>query len=173
MARGNTWTNADGLEIGFERRDSINKEDAVVHTLGRKKQAEIIVDHTNIASFADAVAAGSKAFQIPAGSIVTGGEIHVSEAFNLLTSLTVGLKQADGTTDDPDGILLSELLAGLTLDAVHPIDGAYLDAVTAEDLVLSVTVVGTAPTAGVMKVLIEYREPTPSQASPAIITGVI
>jgi hypothetical protein len=172
MARGNTAT-LDGLEVGYGTRDSVNEYDAVVHTYGRISQAEIRVDHTNIANFADAVDPLSKHFEIPVGSVVLTSQIVVEETFLNLTSLVVGLKETDGTTVDPDGLHAAILLAALTDGDVEDGAGALVGTELAQDSVLSITVTGTAPTAGKMAVLIEYREPLPAEDAPAVITGII
>ena len=75
MSRGNTWTNADGLVVGFASRDTHNIEDSVVHTLGRRKQAEVRIDSSTIATLAAGVAPGAKAFEIPAGARMTAAAV--------------------------------------------------------------------------------------------------
>ena len=171
MARGNTAI-LDGLEVGYGTRDSVNEYDAVVHTYGRIKQAEIRVDHTNIANFADAVDPLTKHFEIPVGSVVLTSQIVVEESFAAMTRLTVGLKQTDGTTIDPDGLHTIILVAALTDGDVLDGTGALVGTELANDSVLGVTVTGSAATAGKMAVLIEYREPLPSEDSPAVLVGI-
>lgn len=176
MARAETWTNADGLVVGFGPRDSINKYDSEVHTLGRIRQAEVMVDHSNITSFADATALTeqSKHFQIPAGSVIVSSTLRVLETVTDLTSLTIGLKEyADGSTNDPDGLHASILLANLTDGDTDVGAGALIGTEVATDQALVVDVTGTTPTAGEFMVLVEYIEPRVSQASPAVIVGEI
>ena len=172
MARSETAI-LDGLVVGYGTRDSVNPQDARVHTLGRRKQHEVRVDHTNILSFADAVDPATTFFEIPAGSVVLSSQIVVLETFLNLTSIVVGLKEPDGTTTDPDGLHAAILLAALTDGDVEDGAGALVGTELAVNGVLSVTVTGTAPTAGAFTLLVEVREPVPSQDSPAVISGII
>ena len=173
MARANEST-LDGIIVGYGARDSINPFDSEVHTLGRLKQAEILVDQSNIATFADAVNPDQRHLQIPIGSVVLSSQIVVLQTFDALTSIVVGLKDFDdGATNDPNGLHATILLAALTDGDVEDGAGALIGTELDEDQALSITVTGSAPTVGEMVVLIEYREAVPSQASPAIIVGEI
>lgn len=174
MARENTWVNNDGLRVGFGTRDTINQYDSQVHTYGRVLQAEIMVDASNIATFADATAPLSKDFEIPAQSVIVSSTLRVLESFDALTSIVVGLKDYDdGAANDPNGLHDTILLAALTDGDVDVGAGALIGTEVDEDQALSVTVTGSAATVGEFMVLVEYIEPRPSQASPAIIVGEI
>ena len=172
MARSETAI-LDGLVVGYGPLDSVNPQDARVHTLGRHKQHEVRVDHTNIATFADAVDPATTYFEIPAGSVVLSSQIVVLETWDALTSIVVGLKEPDGTTDDPDGLHTAILLAALTDGDVEDGTGALVGTELVNNGVLSVTVTGAAATVGAFALLVEVREPVPSQDSPAVITGII
>lgn len=172
MARSETAI-LDGLLVGYGTRDSVNPQDARVHTLGRHKQHEVRVDHTNIADFADGVDPATTFFEIPAGSVVLSSQIVVLETFADLTSITVGLKQPDGTSDDPDGLHTTILLAALADGDVEEGGGAFVGTELVNNGVLAVVVTGTPPTAGAFTILVEVREPVPSQDSPDVITGII
>lgn len=183
MARANTAT-LDNLVVGYGTRDTINPQDTVVHTLGRVKQAEIVVDHTNIAEFVEDVLpaeGGEKAFQIPAGSNILRTTIVVEEDVTDLTTLSMGLKdtvtgaQLHGDVDTLVTIV-EAIEANLETGDVLVGLGNLMDdlgVVTTADATLSVTVNGTPPTSGRMIVLIEYVEPQATQTPPAVIVGEI
>lgn len=174
MATANSWTNPDGLVVPFGARDTHNIEDAVVHSLGRVKQAEVRLDHTTLAALASGTAVTSKSLQIPAGSALQSSTFIVKEAFTDLTSVVIGTKGSDGVTEDADGINTTILLAALTAGATIEGTGAQLlGDVTDEDLYVSLDVTGTAPTAGEAVLIIEYIEPVPSSTPPSVITGAI
>lgn len=183
MARANIAT-LDGLVVGYGTRDSINPQDSVVHTLGRVKQAEIVVDFTNIAEFVEdalPVEGVAKAFVIPGGSNILRTTIVVEDDVTDLTSLAMGLKdtatgaQLHGGTDVLVTVV-EAIEANLeTGDTVVGL-GSLMDdlgVVTSEDALLSITVTGTPPAAGRMIVLIEYVEPQATQTPPDVITGEI
>jgi hypothetical protein len=175
MARGNTWTNADGLVVGFASRDSLNVEDSVVHTKGRIKQMEVHINADTLSSLATGVVPSRKVFEMPEGAIVRHAYLHVTESFDALTSVVIGTKlQADGLTVDDDGlctiILLAALVAGATIeDTGAQVNGAPLAAAS----VVSFDVTGTAPTVGEAVLTIEYQEPVADQDAPAPIVGEI
>ncbi len=185
MARANTAT-LDGLVVGYGTRDSLNPQDAVVHTLGRVRQHEVMVDHTNILEFAEdslPVEGVIKAFTIPAGSTIVSCKLAVTDDVTDVTSLALGLKdtatgvQLHGGDDvlilDVDA-LEADLETGDTV--IGPAQGVLLDpngVVTSADAILSITVTGTPPTAGAFSVLVEYIEPIASQTSPDVIVGKI
>ena len=175
MARGNTWTNADGLIVGFATRDSFNVEDSQVHTLGHKMQAEVRFTADNASALAAGVVPTGKEFELPAGAVVTGGSVILGDAaFNAVTSITIGQRDATtGATVNADGYLLSKLTAVLLADAVFPLDGDAVDTVMAVDTVLELVQVGGDATTGDITVLIEYIVPHADQAAPAVIVGEI
>lgn len=169
MSRSNTWTNTDGLVVGFGSRDSHNVADSAVHTKGRMKIAETRIDHSTIAGLATATAPGSKAFAIPAGAQIVRSTFAVLEAFDALTTFVVGTKGSDGVTEDANG--LHDAVALAEVDAVgdvHVGDGAQIGsiAVTDEALYVSLDITGTVPTVGEAVLTIEYIEATPSSTPP-------
>ena len=175
MSRASEWTNDDGLIVGYGARDTYNSAPAVVHTMGRVKQVEVHIDHSNISEIASGAGTlTGKEAVIPAGSISRSAQLHVTEAFADLTSIVVGGKDTtDGTVDDADGFVASTLLAALTADAIIAGAGAYVGAKLANDVVASLDVTGTAPTAGQAVLLVEYEEPVVDAVAPAVITGEI
>lgn len=174
MSRGNTWTNADGLVVGFASRDTHNVEDSVVHSMGRIKQAELRIDASTVAGLATATAPTSKSFEIPTGAAIKSATMIVTESFDALTSIVVGTKGSDGVTEDDDGLIASTLLAVLIAGATIEGAGAQVAGViTDEPLYVSLDITGAAPTVGEATLLIEYIEPVPSSEPPAVIVGEI
>ncbi len=175
MGKEVTRTNADGMIESYGTRDSHNVEDAIVHTLGREKQAEIRFDHTTLASLATGVVPSSKVFTIPVGAKFISSDMTILEAFVGSTNLIVGTKlAADGLTEDDNGLHTVEIDALLLAGATFEGNGALLNAdVTTAAQVLSVDE-GTGPaTAGEAVVVVRYYEPLPSSTPPAVIVGEV
>lgn len=183
MARANTST-LDGLVVGYGTRDTINPQDAIVHTLGRVKQHEIVVDSSNIAEFAEdvlPVEGAKKAFIIPGGSTIVGITLTVEADVTDLTSLAMGLKDTvDGSQlHSADDVLVTDaegIEANLETDDKLVGTGSLTGAqsvVTSADSTLSITVTGSAPTAGRFIALLEYIEPQASQTPPSPVIGEI
>ena len=174
MARANSAT-LDGLYVGYGARDTINPEAATVHTKGNQgRELQVVVDVSNYLGFATSTAVSStKHMGIPAGAVIRGGRIVVTEAVNNLTSIDVGLKEFDGTEIDADGLADDTLLAALTAGAVVELDGALLSTALADAGYLSLDVTGTAPTTGELHIYIEYDMPVVDQDAPDVITGEI
>ena len=110
MARAETAL-LDGVINGYGARDSINLYDSVVHTYGRVRQAEVVVDFSNIADFAAGAlpTEGTKHFVIPAGSTINTATIVVESDVQTLTSLAVGLKDTvNGTLVGADDTLVTD-----------------------------------------------------------------
>jgi hypothetical protein len=176
MARANTAV-LDGLQVGYGARDSINPQAATVYKSGNlDRELLVVVDSTNIAEFATATAVTStKHMGLPVGAAVRAVRAVVVEGFNNLTSIVVGLKEFDGTTNDDDGLIASTALAlintaGQTVEGggAH-VDGPVLDV----ESYMSLDVTGTAPTLGELHVYIQYDMPMVDQDAPDVIVGVI
>jgi len=174
MARSNTWTNPDGLVQGYGSRDTHNIEDAVVHTLGRRKEVEVHIHYSTLSSLATGTLASSKALTVPAGAQIVDGSLRVEEDITDLTSLVIGMKDTvDGSTIDADGLLTSTAEAALEDDTVVALDGALLGTKLASAGTVSLDVTGTAPTAGRAVLYFVYLDPVVDADAPAVITGEI
>lgn len=170
MARENTSI-LDGLQVGYGTRDTHNVEDATVHTYGRVKQVELRIDASTIAGLADGLAATSKSHVIPAGSKIVKSDYSVLEVFDG-TDLIIGLKEVDGTQEDPNGLHTVEIDAVLLAGATFEGNGALINAdVLDADMVISADV-GGAITTGEATLLVEYIEPVPSSEPPAVLVGI-
>lgn len=161
MARGNTWTNNDGLQVGFGTRDTNNFEGASIRTTGRVNQLVIELGFGNFPTSAG-TAPSSKEFKIPAGSLIQSSSLVVSSAFVGGTSIGIGLKNSAGTDIDADGI--DAAIATAVVNAVGKVvqnDGALVGGVLTvgtADAYLSSVIVGTY-TAGRGTLTIEYVLP--------------
>jgi len=178
MARNETWTNQDGLEVGFGTRDSFNTEDAEVHTLGRVKQAEVQFNADNAGDLVTGVVPTSKEFILPAGAAVQSATLVVETAFDVTTSISMGRRDATTgvTIDDNSLITVTEgVAANLTPDG-SVVVGAGADIggpVVAADSVIELVQNGGDAAVGELRLLIEYIEDVPSQVTPDIIVGEI
>ncbi len=178
MARAETWTNDDGLVVGFGTRDTFNTEDNRVHALGRVQQAEIRFTADNAGDLAADVVPTSKHFELPAGSAVNSAILVVDTAFDVTTSISLGTRDAiTGASVDPDSLVTASegVAANLTPDGSVVVGVGVLvgGPVTDADYVVELVQTGGDATVGECRLLIEYIEPTPSQASPDVIIGEI
>ena len=73
MSRTNSWTNDDGLFVGFGARDSFNENGATVRTEGNVEIFSMILDFAQVPDVLPAAAPtapSTKSIPIPAGSLV-------------------------------------------------------------------------------------------------------
>jgi hypothetical protein len=151
MTRKSTWTNADGLVVGFGPNDPERNVAGVLDHDGVVKEARLAITHRS---------SGAKV-ALPAGSIVLGVVMKVGTAW------VGGTKVEVGDATDPDGYIsatqgaTAELTAGKSIAA----GGAYAvgDAATNAGLPkvyaaatdLTATITGTF-TAGTADVFVRY-----------------
>jgi len=172
MARESTWTNSDGLDVGFGTRDSKDNRGGPVQTTGNVEVLTYDLDWNHLPTAATN-AASTKDIPIPANSVIHRATLRVTEAFTSAgaTTLSLGLKELDGTDIDADGI--DATIAKTVIDAVGDVvqcDGALVGGlltVGTADAYLS-SVVATGPyTAGMAELVIEYSRPMPTSDVPA------
>lgn len=137
MARANTWTNADGIEVPFGPQVSDNFDAGSVHTMGSEKELRMYVDATDLPKVGEAHT--SKDFFIPAGAQIVAAYYKADVDFD--NAVEFGTSQLDGTVIDKDG-----LIATGTTTAVGA--GALIGTVTSEANYLVVTETTTAATTG-------------------------
>lgn len=178
MARATTWTNSDGLDVGFGKRDSYNAESATIRTMGNEEILQVALKWDALPSAATN-AASEKNVPIPAGSVITNADLYILDAFESggATTLSIGLKRLDGTDIDADGI--DATIAKTAMDADRDVvqcDGALVNGVVdigAYDGYIS-TVVATGPyTAGEGVLTIRYTRPAPDPMPLDPITTVV
>lgn len=150
------WTNEDGLEVRFGI-DRATSADSGGTSAEEKVHVFDIADATELGDTDTAAVAGDAAY-IPAGAIVKDAYFVVDTAFTSGGSavLDLGLKEADGTNTDDDGIDSLALAAIDADDDVVEADGALVGTRLAEDSYVMATYDTAAFTAGAGKLVIKY-----------------
>jgi hypothetical protein len=158
-----SWTNSDGLVVRFGTDKGTEKESG---------STEANVHRTLVHKFAfgdiantDVTAADPESPFIPADSVITRATLYVTTAFVGATGvLDIGLKIADGTNTDDDGI--DAAIAVTALDAIGDTincNGAYVSSagnltglrITADQYIMT-TWDTAAFTAGAATLVVEY-----------------
>jgi hypothetical protein len=158
-----SWTNSDGLVVRFGTDKGTEKESG---------STEANVHRTLVHKFAfgdiantDVTAADPESPFIPADSVITRATLYVTTAFVGATGvLDIGLKVADGTNTDDDGI--DAAIAVTALDAIGDTincNGAYVSSagnltglrITADQYIMT-TYDTAAFTAGAATLVVEY-----------------
>jgi hypothetical protein len=157
MPRSNTWTNSDGLIVGFGTHSVDGQRPAEVSEEGNIREIEIEFTYDN---FPTAVASDGGLGYMPAGSYLLDAYLRVSETFTSETALNIGTEQSDGTDIDADGIDAALDAAALVAGAVIACDGADIGSVVdaSNDAYFLVSASGNA-TAGKAKLVVRYIEP--------------
>jgi hypothetical protein len=161
MSRASTWTNSDGLVVGFGARDSKNPNAATVRTEGNIEVLQFALNYDDMPAIG--TAPSSKSIPIPANSSILRGNFRVTTAWTGGTNIDFGTMNSAGTAIDDDGFDVAVLTAALTLNAVIDFDGALMTgdaSVGTADAYFGTVVTGTY-TAGAGVVTIEYLRPMP------------
>lgn len=143
--RKETWTNADGLEVGFGGQVRDNVDAGSNHIKGKVKQIQMAVRADALPSAGEAHT--SKDFFIPEGAQIVSAYYAADVDFD--EAVEFGTSEKDGTAIDQDG-----LIATGTTTAVGA--GDLIGTVTAEDSYLVVTATTTEPTEGEGELVVEY-----------------
>jgi hypothetical protein len=171
MARANTWTNADGLSVGFGIRDSKNDNAGQVQTEGNVEILQFPIDY----DVYDVIgtAPQSKSIPIPAGATILRGNVRATTIWAGGTSINFGTMLASGTAIQAAGLASAVAIASLdTVNKVVLFTGAQIGTAVSTDAYFGMAFTGTF-TAGAGIVTIEYIRPMPGSASPAPITGIV
>lgn len=146
MAHSETWTNADGLEVGFGPVVADNTTAGPQEIKGKIKQLQMDVDvEAGLISVGSAISQKNSA--IPANAYIVSARYIAEVDFD--NAVEFGTAQADGTAIDQDG-----LVATGTTTAEGA--GALVGTVTTEANYLVATATTTAPTAGKGQLIVEY-----------------
>jgi len=151
-----SWTNEDGLLVRFgTERGAVATDGAT----GAEEQVLIfeIADATALGDTDTAAEAGDRPY-IPAGAIIRDALFVVDTAFTSGGSavLDLGIKQADGTNVDDDGIDAAIAVASLTVRSGHESDGALIGTKMQYDSYPMATYDTAAFTAGAGRLIIKY-----------------
>jgi hypothetical protein len=171
MAKASTWTNADGLRVGFGARDSKNAAAATVQTEGNICVMQFPFDYDVVETIG--TAPSSTSIPIPANATIMRGNIRVTTAFAGGTSINFGTMDSAGTAIDADG--LDAAVAVADMDAVGDVvtfDGAQIGKRIASDAYFGIQYTGTY-TAGRGVVTIEYLKGMEDSLPTEPITGIV
>ena len=137
MSRGNTWTNPDGLIVGFSTHSVDDNVGAVTGDSGTLRTYVIELPDATLLEDTDAITVASippQSLAIPRGSIINRATFSVTKVFTSggAATLDIGLYALDATVDDANGIDVD--LALTVLDAIGDVvicDGALVGGVVA------------------------------------------
>jgi len=158
MSRNATWTNSDGLVVGFGQRDSKNANGATVRTQGNVNILQMILDYDALPAAAG-TAPSTKSIPVPANAVIKSAHVHTTADWATTDSATldIGFVNSAGTAIDQDGI--DAAIADSALDTGDTVvcDGALvgLDVGTA-DAYISCEVNTGAFNSGSSVLTIEY-----------------
>lgn len=176
MPRDATWSNSDGLVVGFGTHSADNSCPAVTGT-GTSRQLQMVIDLTEVPDTASATngIAYPQAPIIPRGSVITRATITTLEAATSGGAATLDLGlwtrgKATDVVDDADGIVSGVTIAEMTtVGEIHLCDGALLPLATSASTLVGATGLGdcvvtaeyatAAFTAGKIIVRVEYEVP--------------
>lgn len=155
--RGNTWTNQDGLYVGFGTRE-VEKNTGGSHS--PKGAIQTMTMKIYGPDLTDAVAAADleNAAVIPADALLVSARLFVTTAFAGATAtLDIGTYDAsDNTAEDDDGIDAAIAVGTLTDNAVVTCDGAEVGTVMPHAMKIGASYDTAAFTAGEATLVIEY-----------------
>ena len=109
MTRATTWTNGDGLVVGFGRNFAERQAGGVVNTLGESKQAVLKVTYES--TFGEAGAS----IRLPKNVRVTDLYFEVTTAWASSDSGTLAVGHDEADTADVDAFFTTSALAAASL----------------------------------------------------------
>lgn len=175
MARQNTWTNSDGLVVGFGTRDSKNDAGATVETKGNLEVMQVVLDYDNLPPAAG-TAPSAKSIPVPANAQIMSAHLFVREDFATSDSATldIGFVNSAGTEIDQDGIDAAIAAGALDTGDTVVCDGALIGAdVGTADAYLSCEVNTGTFTTGSAVLTIEYIRQLPDTDAADPITTIV
>lgn len=174
MARNSTWTNSDGLVVGFGTHSADNNVAAVRG--GTEKTLEMEIVLTDLVDTFAATNKDPQAVVIPRGSYITEAYIQtlVAATSGGAATLDIGTWGVGLTTevvDDADGLVADVTIAEMTsIGEVHVLDGALVGssgqtavgATSLSDVVIAPSYETAAFTAGKVRLTVKYIVPAGS-----------
>lgn len=157
MARESTWTNSDGLRVGFGTRTTETTVGAEPRIGGYRQQVVIEIRGQDLAD-SDVARQLAYGVTIPADSLLESAKLYVTTAFAGATAvMDIGTYNASsGAAVDDDGVDSAVAVASLTDNAVIACDGAQIGTVLANDVKIGVSYDTAAFTAGLATLVVEY-----------------
>lgn len=172
MPREKTWTNPDGLVVGFGTHTTDNIVPGVTTDKGGFKIAKMLIDATTLEDVGSVTAASffPQSIRIKRGAIIKRAtlEAQVAAVSAGGGTLTVGTYKAQtpATVDDQDGIDATVAVAALNaIGKIVICDGALVNGTVAAgatadaDVEIVATRATAAFTAGKFLLTVEYEEP--------------
>lgn len=162
MKRAGTWTNADGLRVGFGTRGVETTYSSKAKTFGPEQVVVMRIKGVDLAD-SDVAAQLDYAPAIPAGAFVKSAYLQVDTAFAGATAtLDIGLyKLSDNTAYDADGIDAAIAVATLAANAEVACDGAEIGKELTEACRLGASYNTAAFTDGVATLIVTFVPPLP------------
>ncbi len=171
MSRSSTWSNSDGLAVGFGTHTKDNDVSAVTSERGSVKTVVMEINGTSVPSTWAAANVQPQGVLIPRGSIIVDATFQVVTAFTSGGAATLNIGTYGGaaftTADDIDGI--DAAVAVAAIDAIGETvqcDGALVNTTVAvgatadTDVVLGYNYGTAAYTAGKGILTVMYIEPS-------------
>lgn len=157
MAKESTWTNSDGLRVGFGTRTTETTVAAQPREGGYRQSAVMEIKGTDIAD-TDVARQLAYGVTIPAESLVESAKLFVTTAFAGATAvMDIGTYNASsGAAIDDDGFASAVAVATLVDNAVVTGAGAQIGTVLATNSKIGVTYDTAAFTAGLATLVVEY-----------------
>lgn len=174
MARDATWTNSDGLVVGFGTH-SVDNNVAAVRG-GTEKTVEMEITLADLPDTFAATNVDPQAIIIPRGSVFMEGYITtlVAATSGGAATLDIGTWGVDAGTpvvDDADGLVADVTIAEMTsIGEVHVLDGALIatagttaaGAISDSNVVIAPSYETAVFTAGVVRLTVKYIVPAGS-----------
>jgi hypothetical protein len=168
MPRNATWTNSDGLVVGFGTHSVDNNVPAEDAGNGSVKVAKLLITGTSLEDTVTVTSLPPQAIRLKRGARITRAFLQVVTAFTSGGSATldIGTFATDATADDADGI--DAAVALTAIDAIGEMvtcDGALVGGAVAagatanSDVVIAASYNTAAFTAGTAILTVEYVEP--------------
>lgn len=157
MGKAATWTNSDGLVVGFGQRTPEVNSGAKVSLGGKRQQVVLKIKGTDV-PLSDVSAQLVNAVEIPADALLESAKLFVTTAFAGATAvLNIGLYNAStGAAVAAQGIDAAIAVATLVDNAVVACDGTSLGTVLAQRTKIGVDYDTAAFTAGEATLVVEY-----------------
>lgn len=175
MSRNATWTNEDGLVVGFGALTSSNANaGSIKGYTGNIEVLQMNLDWNNLPT--DSGARSKKDIAIPAGAVIVRADLNVETAFTSggLTTLDIGLCNAAGTAIDADGIDAVIAKAALAANTNIVCNGAMIGTnVGTADAYVTTTTASGPWTAGDATLTIQYIRKSPDSTPTEPITTEI
>ena len=149
--------NVGGRQTVFGPVTSDNTRGGKVATLGHTKEVTYTFEFGDLPLDSDP--GNEMLIPIPAGSLIVGAELKITEAWVNGTNVTVGLDTKAGVPIDADGLIdaTDGATANLTLQNVVVGTGALIGATSGQDPAVVVVAATGAYTAGKAELLVQYR----------------